>query len=222
MSLKEKLDAFRADVESGTRIPSSVVEKLHKSTEELVASGQAARAKKAGDRAPTFVLENTDGRTINLPDLLVKGPVALTFYRGVWCPYCNMELQALEEIRSDIEARGGQLVAISMQTAENSRRSIRLNKLGFPILIDPRGTIANNYGLRFKFPDYLIEIYKTVFKNDLAVINNDPSWSLPMPARYVIGQDGMIAYAEVNPDYTRRPEPAELLPVLDRLRAQAA
>ena len=222
MSLQEKLDAFREEVESGGRIPSFVVDKLHKATEELVASGQAARAKKAGDRAPTFVLENTDGRTINLPDLLVKGPVALTFYRGVWCPYCNMELQALEEIRSDIEARGGQLVAISMQTAENSRRSIRLNKLGFPILIDPRGTIANNYGLRFKFPDYLIEIYKTVFKNDLAVINNDPSWSLPMPARYVIGQDGMIAYAEVNPDYTRRPEPAELLPVLDRLRAQAA
>lgn len=217
MSLKEKLDTFRADVESGTRIPSSVVEKLHRSTEELVVSGQAERAKKAGDRAPTFALENTDGQTINLADLLANGPVVLTFYRGVWCPYCNMELQALEEARSDVAARGAQLVAISMQTAANSRKSIRDNKLGFPILIDPRGTVADAYGLRFALPDYLIDIYKTAFKNDLAVINDDPSWTLPMPARYVIEQNGMIVYAEVNPDYTRRPEPAELLPVLDRL-----
>jgi peroxiredoxin len=179
MSLKEKLDAFRAQVESGRRIPIAVVEKLHKSTEELVASGQAERAKKAGDRAPTFELR-------------------------------------------DIEARGGQLVAISMQTAPNSRRSIEQNKLGFPILIDLHGITANAYGLRFALPDYLIDIYKNVFKNDLAVINDDPSWTLPMPARYVIGQNSMIAYAEVNPDYTRRPEPVELLPVLDRLGALVA
>ena len=169
------------------------------------------------DRAPTFALEDTDGRTINLADLLANGPVVLTFYRGVWCPYCNMELQALEEARSDIEARGARLVAISMQTAANSRKSIRQNQLGFPILIDPHGAVADAYGLRFALPDYLIDIYKTVFKNDLAVINDDPSWTLPMPARYVIDQNCMIAYAEVNPDYTRRPEPAELLPVLDRL-----
>lgn len=217
MSLKEKLDAFRADVESGTRIPSSVVEQLHRSTEELVASGQAERAKKAGDRAPTFSLEDTDGRTVNLADLLADGPVVLTFYRGVWCPYCNMELQALEEARSGIEARGAKLVAISMQTAPNSRKSIRENNLGFPILIDPHGTVADAYGLRFALPGYLIDTYKTVFKNDLAVINDDPAWTLPMPARYVIEQNGMIVHGEVNPDYTRRPEPAELLPVLDLL-----
>jgi len=217
MSLKEKLDAFRANVESGTRIPSSVVEKLHRSTEELVASGQAEQAKKAGDRAPSFALENADGQTINLADLLADGPVVLTFYRGVWCPYCNLELQALEEARSGIEARGAQLVAISMQTAPNSRKSIRENKLGFPILIDPHGAVAEAYGLRFELPDYLIDAYKTVFKNDLAVINDDPAWTLPMPARYVIEQNGMIVYSEVSADYTRRPEPAELLPVLDRL-----
>ncbi len=222
MSLKEKLDAFRANVESGTRIPSSVVEKLHRSTGELVTSGQAERAKKAGDRAPTFALENTDGRMIALADLLANGPVVLTFYRGVWCPYCNMELQALEAARSDIVARGAQLVAISMQTAPNSRKSIRDNKLGFPILIDPHGTVADAYGLRFALPDYLIDVYKAVFKNDLAVINDDPAWTLPMPARYVIGQNGMIVYSEVNPDYTRRPETAELLPVLDRLGTSIA
>lgn len=222
MSLKEKLDAFRADVESGKRIPKSVVEALHKSTNELIASGQADRTKRVGDKAPGFALENADGQIVRLPDLLTQGPLVLTFYRGVWCPYCNMELQALEQARGDIEARGGQVVALSMQTAPNSRKSIKQNKLGFPILIDPRGEVANAFGLRFALPDYLIQIYKNVFKNDLAIINDDPSWMLPMPARYVIGPDRNIAYAEVNPDYTCRPEPFELFPVLERLTAQAA
>jgi peroxiredoxin len=217
MSLQEKLDAFRANVESGVRIPISVVEKLHRSTGELVASGQVERAKKVGDKAPSFALEDPDGRAVSLVDLLSKGPVVLSFYRGVWCPYCNLELQALEEARSEIAARGAQLVAISMQTASNSRKSIRDNKLGFPILIDPRGAVADAYGLRWALPDYLIDTYKTVFKNDLAVINDDPSWTLPMPARYVIARNGEIVYAEVNPDYTRRPEPSEMFPVLDRL-----
>ena len=217
MSLQEKLNAFRADVESGVRIPIAVVEKLHRSTDELVASGQAERAKKVGDKAPPFALEDPDGRTVSLVDLLSKGPVVLSFYRGVWCPYCNLELQALEEARSEIAVRGAQLVAISMQTASNSRKSIRDNKLGFPILIDPRGAVADAYGLRWALPGYLIDTYKTVFKNDLAVINDDPSWTLPMPARYVIARSGDIVYSEINPDYTRRPEPSEMFPVLDRL-----
>jgi len=217
MSLQEKLNAFRADVESGVRIPTAVVEKLHRSTDELVASGQAERAKKIGDKAPPFALEDPDGRTVSLVDLLSKGPVVLSFYRGVWCPYCNLELQALEEARSEIAVRGAQLVAISMQTASNSQKSIRYNKLGFPILIDPRGAVADAYGLRWALPDYLIDTYKTVFKNDLAVINDDLSWTLPMPARYVIARSGDIVYSEINPDYTRRPEPSEMFPVLDRL-----
>jgi len=112
-------------------------------------------------------------------------------------------------------------VAISPQTAANSRKSQRDNKLGFPILSDVRSEVANAFGIRFALPDYLVETYKT-FKNDLPAFNNDPSWVLPMPARYVIGTDGIIAYSEVNPDYTQRPDPAELLPVLDRLKASKA
>lgn len=81
--------------------------------------------------------------------------------------------------------------------------------------------MADAFGIRFSLPADLIELYKG-FGNDLPKINNDPSWVLPMPARYVIGTDGVIAYAEVNPDYTRRPDPSELLPVLDRLRTATA
>jgi peroxiredoxin len=155
-------------------------------------------------------------------ELLARGPLVISFYRGVWCPYCNLELQALQAALPQIRAHGANVVAISPQTAPNSRKSQRDNKLEFPILSDEQSKIAAAFGLRFSLPDYLIELYKS-FKNDLPAFNNDPAWVLPMPARFVIGQDGIIAYAEVNPDYTQRPDPSELLPVLDRLvKAKAA
>jgi peroxiredoxin len=154
-------------------------------------------------------------------DLLAKGPLVVSFYRGVWCPYCNLELQALQSVLPEIVGRGASLVAISPQTAPNSRKSQRDNKLEFPILSDVRSEVADAFGIRFALPDYLVEVYKG-FGNDLSVVNDDPSWVLPMPARYVIGTDGIIAYAEVNPDYTKRPDPSELLPVLDRLNASRA
>ena len=145
----------------------------------------------------------------------------LTFYRGIWCPYCNMDLQAIEAAAEEIRALGASLVAISPQTAPNRRKSERENALSFPILSDHGNSVANEFGLRFRLPDDLIAVYKG-FGNDLTVGNGEDSWTLPMPARYVIGNDGVIAYAEVNPDYTRRPDPSELLPVLLRLRTHAA
>ena len=130
-----------------------------------------------------------------------------------------MELQALEAARPEYEKRGASLVAISPQTPSNSRKSVRDNKLSFPILSDTNGEIGAAFGLRFNLPDYLIELYKGL-KNDLPLFNGDPSWTLPMPARYVIGRDGTILYADVNPDYTHRPEPEELLPALDKAAAR--
>jgi peroxiredoxin len=132
-----------------------------------------------------------------------------------------MDLQALQAALPMFEEQGAKLVAISPQTAANSRRSMRENKLTFPILSDPRNGVAAAFGLQFELPDYLIDIYRNVFKNDLAVVNGKPSWTLPMPARFVIAQEGTILYAEVNPDYTRRPDPEELLPALQKLRAAA-
>jgi peroxiredoxin len=190
---------------------------MHRATDELIASGLAGRALKAGDVAPAFTLHDADGNAVSSKDLLAHGPLILTFYRGVWCPYCNLDLQALQAALPELEARGARLVAVSPQTQANSRRSMRDNKLGFPILSDPGNEVAASFGLRFKLPDYLIDLYKNAFKNDLAVANGDPSWTLPMPARFVVGTDGVIAYAEVNPDYTRRPDPSELIPVLDRM-----
>lgn len=221
MTLQDKLDAMREDFENG-RFPlvptRDQLDTMRRATQLLVDSGQADCALKAGDTAPEFTLEDADGNSVNSLALLARGPLIATFYRGVWCPYCNYDLQALEEIRQDIEERGASLVAISPQTPTNSRKSQRDNKLGFPILSDAGTAVAAAFGLRFALPDDLIEVYRQ-FGNDLSKINGDPAWLLPMPARYVIGTDGLIAYAEVNPDYTRRPDPSDLLPVLDRLRA---
>ena len=224
MALQDHLDAFKSDFESG-RFPlkptREALDTMQRATAELIASGQAQRALKAGDRMPEFNLHDSDGQPVSSRELLATGPLVISFYRGVWCPYCNLELQALQSTLPEIAARGASLVAISPQTAANSRKSQRDNKLGFPILSDSKSEVANAFGIRFALPDYLIDLYQS-FKNDLPAFNDDPSWVLPMPARYVIGTDGIIAYAEVNPDYTRRPDPTELLPVLDRLKASKA
>ncbi|KWR90704.1 peroxiredoxin-like family protein [Cupriavidus sp. IDO] len=219
MSLQEKLDAFKADFKAGKppyNAPREIHPIMERATAELIASGQAARAIKAGDRAPQFRLKDQDGNEVSSADLLAKGPLVVTFYRGVWCPYCNLELQAMNEALPQIQALGANLVAISPQTAVNSRKSVRTNKLGFPVLNDARGETGAAFGLRFNLPDYLVDLYK-MLRNDLPAFNDDPSWTLPMPARYVIGQDGMVLYSEVNPDYTHRPDPSEMFPVLEKV-----
>ncbi|MBW6530416.1 AhpC/TSA family protein [Sphingomonas sp. RRHST34] len=224
MTLQAKLDAFKADFEAGKppyNVPPSVIETMHRATAELIASGAAARALKAGDKAPAFTLKNPEGQPVLSADLLANGPLVVSFYRGVWCPYCNMELQALQAALPAFEELGASLVAISPQTAVNSRKSVRQNELGFPILSDTHNDVAAAFGLRFELPDYLIDLYKGL-KNDLPAFNGDPSWTLPMPGRFVIGQDGTILYAEVNPDYTRRPEPEAMLPALRRAATVAA
>ncbi len=224
MSLQDRLDALKANFEAGKlgfKPGPEVLDIMHRATAELIASGQALNAKKAGDEAPEFTLKDPDGHLISSTELLARGPLVISFYRGVWCPYCNLELQALQAALPQIVARGARVVAISPQTGSNSRKSQRDNKLSFPILSDEKSRVAAAFGLRFSLPDYLIELYKG-FKNDLPAVNDDPAWVLPMPARYIIGADGLIAYAEVNPDYTQRPDPSELLPVLDKLRITAA
>ena len=223
MTLQDKLEAFTVSLIDSGAIPKNIIDTLQHETAELIASKKAERALKAGQPAPSLSLKDSEGNVVESAKLLVAGPLVVTFYRGVWCPYCNIELKALEEARSSIEARGASLVAISMQNAANSRRSARENGLGFPILVDRHGVVAEEFGLRFALTPAVVKIYRDILRNDLEAFNDDRSWSLPMPARFVIAQDGVVAYAEVNPDYLRRPEPSELIPVLDQLaRARAA
>jgi peroxiredoxin len=204
LPLQGKLDVLKTEFETKLA-PPAIVATLHRATDELVAAHAADKALKAGGRAPAFILPDTNGKPVSSKELLARGPLIISFYRGVWCPYCNFDLQALEAARPDLEARGASLVALSPQTSANSRRSQRENSLGFPILSDAGGEVSAQH---------------KQLGADLTQFNGEDSWTLPMPARYVIGQDGVIAYAEVNPDYTHRPEPSDAFPVLDALRAR--
>ena len=141
MALQDRLDTFKADFEAGKlafKPAPEALDIMHRATAELVASGQALNAKKAGDKAPGFALKDPDGNIISLTSLLENGPLVVSFYRGVWCPYCNLELQALQAALPEIEQRGARVAAISPQTSANSRKSQRDNKLTFPILSDEK------------------------------------------------------------------------------------
>src|SRR5277367_4017090 len=173
MSLQDRLNAFKADLEAG-RLPFKVTEQhleaMQRATTDLIATGQAQRALKAGDKAPDFTLNDPDGKPVSLRALLAGGPLVISFYRGVWCPYCNLELQALQNALPEIEKRGASLVAVSPQTAPNSRKSQSQSNLAFPILSDVKSQVAAKFGVRFNLPGYLIDLYKS-FKNDLPLIN---------------------------------------------------
>ena len=175
MSLQNQLDAFRQQFELGGppfNVPRTVIETVHRGIKELISSGQADRVTKVGAHAPGFALKDFDGQVVKSAELLKRGPLVVTFYRGAWCPYCNLDLKALQGTLPDILSRGATLVAISPQNAANSRKSIRQYDITFPILSDPGGDISAAYGLRYAFPDYLIELYRNVFKNDLALVND--------------------------------------------------
>jgi peroxiredoxin len=218
MPLQDKLDAFKADFKAGKppyNAPPEIHPILERATAELIASGQAAHAIKAGDRVPHFRLKDQDGNEVSSLELLAKGPLVVSFYRGVWCPYCNLELQAINAVLPKLKNLGATVVAISPQTTANNRKSVRENQLAFSVLSDVKNETAATFGLRYQLPAYLIELFKKR-KNDLPTVNGAPGWTLPMAARYVIGENGFILYSEVNPDYTRRPDPSDLIPVLEK------
>jgi len=188
---------------------------------ELQAGGMAGRAAAVGTTAPDFALPDAHGRTVALGSLLARGPLVLTFYRGGWCPYCNLELRAYDRLRDDIRATGADLVAISPEVPDESLSTAEKNALRFDVLSDAGNRVARAYGLVFRLNDELVEIYRRN-GNDLERINGDASWELPVPGTFVVGADGRIAGRFVDPDYTRRQDPEEVLALLRRLSGRSA
>ncbi|MGP0854491.1 peroxiredoxin-like family protein [Serratia sp. CY84636] len=220
MTLQDKLDAFKAEFESG-QLPFTLTEQEHalmrKAIQTQIAAGIAERALKVGDAAPGFTLSDGENRPCSSAALLAKGPLVVSFYRGIWCPYCTLDLQALQAALPAITQHGAQLVAVSPQSAVHNRQAMRDHDLTFALLSDAGNRLAAQFGLRYRLPDALIALYQQRLGLDLAQFNQDDSWTLPLPARFVIARDGRIAYAEAHADYTRRPEPQALLSVLERL-----
>ena len=183
---------------------------------ELVQSGIADGALKEGATAPPFALPNAIGEVVTLEGRLAKGPVVLNFYRGGWCPYCNLELAALHEVLPEITAKGGQLIAVSPELSDQSLSVAEKFALEFQVLSDVSNQAARAFGLVFALPEALRPIYAG-FGIDLPKFNGDDSFELPMPATYVIDRHGVIRHAFVDADHTKRLEPADVLAALDGL-----
>lgn len=142
LPLQAELDRLKEEFE-GKFAPPEATAIMRRVIDELIASGRAERAFKAGDVAPEFALPDADEKLVLSKDLLASGPIVVSFYRGVWCPYCNFDLTSLEAVRAEMESRGAGVVAVSQQTAASNRNSQRANRLGFPVLADDGGRLAD-------------------------------------------------------------------------------
>lgn len=213
-SLQLQLDAFRHDFMA--KAPAGVREAMARADKALAASGITQRALQAGDRAPDFSLPDATGKLWRLNNALRKGPIVISFYRGGWCPYCNLTLRALQQILPAIHQLGAQLVAISPQTPDESLSTAEKNELQFPVLSDSQSRAACSFGIAFELAEELRPIY-TKFQHALPDKNGDASWMLPIPATYIIDQEGIIRLAFQDTDYRNRLEPAEILCALEAL-----
>jgi peroxiredoxin len=184
--------------------------------DELKQSGAASRALQPGSNVQPFELLKQDGKPIRSAELLQQRPLVICFIRGRWCPFCVGQMEAINAIVPELQELRASLVAISPQTVHQSYLMADQHKLRFPLLSDAGNEIAKQFGLVYRVPDYQQEIYKRVFVN-LSFVNGDDKWGLPIPATYILGRDHEIVYARVNPDFTERPEPAEIVQFLTDL-----
>jgi peroxiredoxin len=219
MNLKQELSQERDHWASVLDAPTVAL--MNRANDSLRAPEILGRALQEGDRAPNFRLPNAQGGFVELNALLELGPVVLAFYRGQWCPYCNLELRAYQKLLPQLQALGANLVAVSPQTPDNSLSTAEKNGLAYPVLSDVGLHVARAYGVAFDLPPELVELYQRR-NNDLVKWNGEGGWSLPIPATYVIGQDARIALAHVDPDYRDRLEPEAVLARLHTLEAQRA
>ena len=218
MSLREQLEAMSAG--SAKRIPEDALAVMRKAAEELDAQGIGDNALSVGDRFPEVELQKSDGAVVTFSSLLGHGPVLVNFYRGGWCPYCNLELKAYQEKLETIRSLGAELVAISPETPNRAEATAAKNEISYPVLTDPQNRLAEALGIVFTLPPELASLYET-FGNNLPEAHGEAGWRLPIPATYVVGEDGAILYAHVARDYRTRAEPEDVIAALKAHRAIA-
>lgn len=211
-SLKHQLEA-RSNQAAKTGDP-AVRAAYARGIDAVAKSGILDRALKVGDKAPDFTLKNASGKEVSLSSLLKGGPVVITWYRGGWCPYCNIALAALEKELPAIRKAGASLVALTPELPDKTLTTTEKNSLGFEVLTDLNHKVAREYGIAFELTDEVRELYQKHF--DLAVYNGKDAGNgtLPLAATYIIDRKGVIRWAFADADYRKRAEPADIVTFL--------
>lgn len=215
MTLEESLDRLKAKIEGG--MPQEFVNIMHQSTKDLHDTGIGEGILEAGAEAPEFLLMKQNEELISSRELLSKGPLIITFYRGLWCPYCNTDLGNLKRYKEQMDVFNATMVSISPQLPKYNKQTIEQQRLNYDLLSDTENKVAEKFGLKWEMIDPLKSLYRDNFGIYLNSYNGDNSWTLPVPARFIIGTDGFIKYAEYSVDYTKRPNPDVLISKLEYL-----
>jgi peroxiredoxin len=210
-TLQARLDQFSAQV------PAPVHSRVDGAVREIEASGRAPGLS-VGDKAPDFTLPDQLGRSVSLRERLASGPVVLAFYRGEWCPFCNLHLRALQEALPEIKAKRGALLAVSPQAPDRALSIAEKAGLGFEVLSDADQEVIRAYKLQFTAPGDLQDLIANVFQTDLREHTADGSWRLPVPATFVIDRAGIVRAAHVSANFRTRMEPAAIIAALEQLR----
>lgn len=220
MALQTELDTFRTSWEA--RVGEQIAAMMTGDIEVLRHSGLLERAAKPGDLLPHAPgLVDSHGAPFDLATLAASVPTIITFYRGGWCPYCNIELRAYQALLPDIHAAGGQLVAISPELPDYSMTTAEKNDLTYAVVSDVGGHFASSLGIRFTLSETVRPFYERA-GHALPTRNGDGVWALPMPATFVVDKGGIIAASFIEPDYRRRLDPREALAALELLAAKKA
>jgi peroxiredoxin len=197
-------------------IPQAVSDVITNELGQLERSGMAPGLA-AGDEAPDFELPDATGRQVRLSDLLRNGPVVLSFYRGEWCPYCNVALRTWQERLAEVTGAGGQFVAVTPQRPTNALSVTEKHDLAFPVLSDESQDVIRAYKLHYELPAALKDLYGNAWGLDLTDQNADGSWSLPVTGTFIIDRDRRIRFAVASADYRVRAEPEQVVAALRSL-----
>jgi peroxiredoxin len=214
MLLSKMLD--EAKKQFTVKVPADVQDEIYRLMGEQKQSGTAYGLQE-GQQAQDFTLNNAQGAAVNLYEKLEQGPVVLTFYRGGWCPFCNLQLRAYQSILPDIEALGAQLMALSPQSPDNTLSQQQKEDLRFQVLSDTNGIAADRYGVLFDVPSALQHKMANTLKVNLIEYNATDRWVLPIPSTFIIDTTGLIRFAYANPDFMQRLEPHAIVDQLQKL-----
>ena len=215
--LQQQLDEVLAQATS--QLPADLLKDLLSPIDQLIMSDAAKKALKEGAQAPDFTLPDALGNAVTLSHLLAQGPVVITFYRGEWCPFCNLELHSYQQALPQLRALGATLVAISPQTPDHTLSTVEKIELTFAVLSDVGNRVARQFGLVFSIDEAVRSAHEQVGAN-LPAFNGDDSWELPMTGTFLIDQSGIVRLAFVNPDFTRGLDPSVIVARLKELRGE--